>query len=255
MEFKNLAQAKRDLGIGYLGSVSKTTKHIKSIEYNELVYTIYLAPADSSGYEVCSMRNIECTDLCLNESGMNRMNMNDEFINRSRIKKTQLFFENREYFVKWMMYEIELTKMKADKLGMSFSVRINNTSDINPISFYLDVNGKKLNILELFPDVQFYDYTKVPNRTKLMKMYSNYDLTFSFDGHNKETCLRMLENNVRVAVVFDKLPETLWGYKVIDGDLYDMRYRDEKNVIIGLKFKRVRKKLNKEYKFVIQTPQ
>ena len=255
MEFKNLAQAKRDLGIGYLGSVSKTTKHIKSIEYNELVYTIYLAPANSSGYEVCSMRNIECADLCLNESGMNRMNMNDELINRSRIKKTQLFFENREYFLKWMMYEIELTKMKAEKLGMSFSVRINNTSDINPLSFYLDVDGKKLNILDLFPDVQFYDYTKVPNRTKLMKLYSNYDLTFSFDGHNKETCLRMLENNVRVAVVFDKLPDTLWGYKVIDGDLYDMRYRDEKNVIIGLKFKRVRKKLNKDYKFVIQTPQ
>lgn len=255
MEFKNLTQTKKDLGLNYLGSVSKTTKHIKSIEYNELVYTIYLAPADSSGYEVCPLRNIECTDLCLNESGMNRMSMNDELINRSRIKKTQLFFENREYFVKWMVYEIESTKLKAEKLGMSFSVRINNTSDINPLSFYLDVDGKKLNVLDLFPDVQFYDYTKVPNRMKLMMLYPNYDLTFSYDGHNKETCLRMLENNVRVAVVFDKLPETLWGYKVIDGDLYDMRYRDEKNVIIGLKFKRVRKKLNKDYKFVIQNPQ
>ena len=252
MEFKNLTQTKKDLGLNYLGSVSKTTKHIKSIEYNELVYTIYLAPADSSGYEVCPLRNTECTDLCLNESGMNRMNMNDELINRSRIKKTQLFFENREYFVKWMVYEIELTKLKAEKLGMSFSVRINNTSDINPLSFYLDVDGKKLNVLDLFPDVQFYDYTKVPNRMKLMMLYPNYDLTFSYDGHNKETCLRMLENNVRVAVVFDKLPGELWGYKVIDGDLYDMRYRDEKNVIIGLKFKRVRKKLNKDYKFVVQ---
>ena len=252
MEFKNLTQTKKDLGLNYLGSVSKTTKHIKSIEYNELVYTIYLAPADSSGYEVCPLRNTECTDLCLNESGMNRMNMNDELINRSRIKKTQLFFENREYFVKWMVYEIELTKLKAEKLGMSFSVRINNTSDINPLSFYLDVDGKKLNVLDLFPDVQFYDYTKVPNRMKLMMLYPNYDLTFSYDGHNKETCLRMLENNVRVAVVFDKLPGELWGYKVIDGDLYDMRYRDEKNVIIGLKFKRVRKKLNKNYKFVVQ---
>lgn len=255
MEFKNLTQTKKDLGLNYLGSVSKTTKHIKSIEYNELVYTIYLAPADSSGYEVCPLRNIECTDLCLNESGMNRMSMNDELINRSRIKKTQLFFENREYFVKWMVYEIESTKLKAEKLGMSFSVRINNTSDINPLSFYLDVDGKKLNVLDLFPDVQFYDYTKVPNRMKLMMLYPNYDLTFSYDGHNKETCLRMLENNVRVAVVFDKLPGELWGYKVIDGDLYDMRYRDEKNVIIGLKFKRVRKKLNKDYKFVIQNPQ
>jgi hypothetical protein len=255
MEFKNLAQAKRDLGIGYLGSVSKTTKHIKSIEYNELVYTIYLAPADSSGHEVCPLRNIECTDLCLNESGMNRMSMNDELINRSRIKKTQLFFENRDYFVNWMAYEIELTKAKAEKLGMSFSVRINNTSDINPLSFFLIKDGKKINILDMFPDVQFYDYTKVPNRTKLMSMYPNYDLTFSYDGYNQTTCLKMLKNKVRVAVVFDKVPEVLWGYKVIDGDLYDMRYRDDKNVIIGLKFKKVRKKLNKAYKFVIQAPQ
>jgi hypothetical protein len=255
MEFKNLTQTKKDLGLNYLGSVSKTTKHIKSIEYNELVYTIYLSPADSSGYEVCPLRNDECTDLCLNESGMNRMSMNDELINRSRIKKTKLFFENREYFVKWMVYEIESTKLKAEKLGMSFSVRINNTSDINPLSFYLEVNGKKLNVLDLFPDVQFYDYTKVPNRMKLMMLYPNYDLTFSYDGYNKDTCLQMLENNVRVAVVFDKLPGELWGYKVIDGDLYDMRYRDEKNVIVGLKFKRVRKKLHKDYKFVIQNPQ
>jgi hypothetical protein len=183
------------------------------------------------------------------------MNMNDELINRSRIKKTKLFFENRDYFVKWMMYEIELTRSKAQKLGMSFSVRINNTSDINPLSFYIEVNGKKLNVLDIFPDVQFYDYTKVPNRMKLMMLYPNYDLTFSYDGYNKDTCLQMLENNVRVAVVFNKLPETLWGYKVIDGDLYDMRYRDEKNVIVGLKFKRVRKKLHKDYKFVIQSPQ
>jgi hypothetical protein len=255
MEFNNLTQTKRELGINYLGSVSKTTKHIKSIEYNELVYTIYLSPANVSGYEVCSMRNDECTDLCLNESGMNRMSMRDELINKSRIKKTQLFFENRDYFVNWMIYEIELTRKKANKLGMSFSVRINNTSDINPLLFYTNVEGKKMNVLEIFYDVQFYDYTKVPNRMKLMQMYSNYDLTFSYDGYNKDTCIKMLESDVRVAVVFKKLPETLWGYKVIDGDLYDMRYKDDKDVIIGLKFKQVRKKLKSDYKFVIQTPQ
>jgi hypothetical protein len=255
LQFKNLSQTKKDLGFSYLGSVSKTTKHIKSLEYNELVYTIYLSPANISGYEVCPMRNQECTDLCLNESGHNRMSSRDELINKSRIGKTKLFFENREYFIKWMMYEIDLAKLKAEKQGFNFSVRINNTSDINPISFYIDVDGKKLNILELFPDVQFYDYTKVPNRVNLMKLYPNYDLTFSYDGYNKDTCLRMLEKNVRVAVVFDKLPDTLWGYKVIDGDLYDMRYHDDKNVVIGLKFKKVRKKLNHDYKFVIQSPQ
>mgnify|MGYP003669961319 CR=1 FL=1 len=33
--------------------------------------------------------------------------------------------------------------------------------------------------------------------------------------------------------------------KVIDGDAYDMRYIDDKNVIVGLKFKRVKNKVEK----------
>ncbi len=251
-EFKNVTNAKKETGLTFIGSTSKTTKHVKSIQYNEMVYTIYLAPAKSSGYEVCPMRNDECTDLCLNESGMNRMNMKDEMINQSRIKKTKLFFEEREFFVRWMIYEIDRELNKAKKLGMEFSVRINNTSDINPLSFYIDEGGHKLNILQLFPDVQFYDYTKVVNRFKLTKMYSNYDLTFSYDGHNKELCLQLLEEGYRVAVVFKTLPRNFWGYEVIDGDLYDMRYRDPKNVIVGLKFKKVRNRLEKNNKFVVQ---
>jgi hypothetical protein len=34
------------------------------------------------------------------------------------------------------------------------------------------------------------------------------------------------------------------GYKVIDGDEYDMRYLDEQGVIVGLKFKKVRNKID-----------
>jgi len=34
------------------------------------------------------------------------------------------------------------------------------------------------------------------------------------------------------------------GYKVIDGDEYDMRYYDEQGVIVGLKFKKVRNKID-----------
>ena len=32
-------------------------------------------------------------------------------------------------------------------------------------------------------------------------------------------------------------PETYKGYKVINGDLHDMRFTDPKNVIVGLKEK------------------
>jgi hypothetical protein len=63
-----------------------------------------------------------------------------------------------------------------------------------------------------------------------------------------------LAEGYRAAIVFDKLPEQYLGYKVIDGDLYDMRYVDPSNVIVGLKYKKVRNKvLDSHRDFVIST--
>ena len=251
MNYLNRSNAKKLTGLNYLGSVNLTTKHAKAYDYDELTYSLYLAPAKMSGYEVCPKRNEECTSLCLNESGMNRIDVRKNTINESRIKKTKLFFEEREFFVNWLIDEISITKKKAENLGYKFSVRLNNTSDISPELFYTTIDGKKKNLLEIFPDVQFYDYTKVYNRIKLTKKYSNYDLTFSFSGYNFEECIESLNNDVRVAVVFKKVPEKFWGYNVIDGDKYDMRYKDSTNVIVGLKFKTVRNKIKEQYKFVV----
>jgi len=54
------------------------------------------------------------------------------------------------------------------------------------------------------------------------------------------------KNKGRVAMVFEGkvLPISFMGYKVIDGDAYDMRYLDEQGVIVGLKFKFVRNKID-----------
>lgn len=252
MEYKSISQAKKVTGLSYLGMVNNSTKHEKAYKYDELVYTLYLAPGKMSGYEVCPLRTVECTLLCLNESGKNKMDVKLNRINQSRIKKTKLFFEDREFFMKWLIDEIKVSKKQAEEQGYHFSVRLNNTSDISPESFYIDVDGVKKNILQLFPDTKFYDYSKVPKRLELTKKYPNYDLTFSYSGNNFQDCISMLNNGVRVAVVFKDVPTTFWGRKVIDGDKYDMRYRDEKDVIVGLKFKRVRNKLVDTNKFVIQ---
>jgi hypothetical protein len=57
--------------------------------------------------------------------------------------------------------------------------------------------------------------------------------------------LQALKNNVRVAVVFkERIPEEYRGLQVINGDDYDMRYRDPKKILIGLKFKNVRNKID-----------
>src|ERR1017187_2025406 len=101
MIFISKAQARKFTGFHYLGSVSKAHKHAKSIHYNELTYSLYLSPANSSGYEVCPNRSAECTLLCLNGSG-NGMVYPDHVL-PSRIKKTKLFFEQKELFVRWMI--------------------------------------------------------------------------------------------------------------------------------------------------------
>jgi hypothetical protein len=232
--------------------VNNSSKHEKAYKYQEMVYTIYLAPAKSSGYEVCPGRTKECTTACLSQSGRNIMDQGREIINGSRIKKTRLFFENRQFLVSWIIDEIKSAKAKAARDGYRFSVRLNNTSDISPEEFYIIQDGTKINLLEYFPDVQFYDYTKVPERVQLLLKYDNYDLTFSYTGRNWDICQQMINQGIRVAAVFNKVPEEYIGLPVIDGDKYDMRYLDPQKCIVGLKYKKVRTKLETNNIFVIQ---
>jgi hypothetical protein len=216
-----------------------------------MTYILYLAPASQSGYNVCPMSTEECRTACLTESGHNRIDVKKNNINKARIAKTKLFFEHRQFFMGWLVTEIEKAKYNADQLGYRFSVRLNGTSDIEPTLF--QYNGRV--IFELFDDVKFYDYTKVAKRFGLLQFYPNYDLTYSFSGYNMLQSLKLLsENKGRVAMVFEgkQLPTTFMGYKVIDGDAYDMRYLDETGVIVGLKFKFVRNKIDTaNNKFII----
>ena len=238
-QYQNKAQAKRMTGLSYLGGINTSSKIKKGLKYDEMTYILYLAPADRSGYEVCPMRSDECTAACLNESGHNRIDIHENTINKARITKTKLFFENRPFFMGWLIDEIRAAQRKVIAAGKSFSVRLNGTSDLSPEQFHLD--GK--NILEIFPEVQFYDYTKVYKRIQLTEKYSNYDITYSYSGSNAVQCVDALNAGIRVAVVFETVPEEFMGRLVIDGDAYDMRYQDEGGVIVGLKYKKVRNKL------------
>jgi len=251
LKFTTISAAKKSTGLSYLGSIASSSKIAKGLKYNEMTYILYLAPAEQSGYNTCPMSTEECRTACLTESGHNRIDVKKNNINKARIKKTKLFFEQREFFMGWLVNEIYSAWQKAINAGFRFSVRINGTSDIDLTTF--KYNG--MNILELFDTVQFYDYTKVAKRFKMLDKYPNYDLTYSFSGHNMLQCLELLNNNKgRVAMVFEgkQLPTSFMGYKVIDGDEYDMRYLDEQGVIVGLKFKLVRNKIDtKANKFII----
>lgn len=190
-----------------------------------------------SGHQVCAGGK-HCHDFCLSGSGQNKIDIlargEMSKINVSRIKKTRLFYENRPVFMKLLVHEINRAANKATAKGMPFSVRLNCTSDLSPELFVHD--GK--NILDIFPNIQFYDYTKVRGRLSLLGKYKNYDLTFSFDGYNWKTAKEFLQAGGRVAVVFDghNLPAYFDGWRVIDGNSYDFRFKDPGRVIVGLNY-------------------
>lgn len=242
MIYTNQTKARQQTGLSYLGDTNSSSKIEKNGKKGELTYVLYLAPANLSGYEVCPMRTESCTKACLHESGRNRIDVSKNRINQARINKTKLFFEQRKFFMEWIVDEISSAKKKAHNSNMTFSIRLNGTSDISPEIFKL---GDK-NILQVFPDVQFYDYTKVHNRIVKLRKYDNYDLTFSFSGYNWDLCEHVLQKNVsRVAMVFEKeLPLKYRNYTVVNADETDMRYRDPLGVICGLKFKKVRNKID-----------
>ena len=232
---------KKAVGVSYLGGVSTSHKLDLSEKAGTLTFGVYLAPWNMSGFQVCA-GGAHCHDFCLNGSGQNRA---DELargrehskINISRIKKTRLFYENRPLFMNILIHEIKRAQKRAWALNMPFSVRLNCTSDLSLELFKDPETGK--NILDLFPNVQFYDYTKVPNREKLIGKYNNYDITFSFDGYNWDVAERFLKRGGRVAVVFDNngpLPGTFCGYRVVNGNNYDMRYLDPAGVVVGLSY-------------------
>jgi hypothetical protein len=214
-----------------LSSSAKTAKE----QDIALTAMVNLAPSDMAqiGVNTCPMATASCRAACLVNSGQRKVN---KAVNLAAINRTKLFYGNREFFMTRLVMEISKAKKTAAKKGVPLVVRLNGTSDISPLVWKL----QGMNILEIFPDVQFYDYTKVINRFEKVN-YPNYHLTYSFTGEEKNfDIVKFTEAGNNVAVVFEgSLPSTFQGIEVIDGDKSDHRFLDKKGVIVGLKYKRV----------------
>lgn len=249
MEFTTIADAKKQTGLAYLGGVNLSAKMLHSkVKSHQYTYLIYLAPANTSGYNVCSHSTPECRLGCLATSGHAGMELKagkSTRIQDARIKKTRLFYEQPEFFMQWLIAEIKVAQAKAKKDGFFFSVRLNGTSDIDWVN--VRINGQ--NIFEIFPDILFYDYTKNP--LKFNNKPSNYHLTLSYTGRNWNVCKALLQKGVNVAVVFNvksekQLPTQFAGYQTINGDLTDYRISDAKGIIVALKWKRIANRENEK---------
>jgi len=163
---------------------------------------------------------------------MFRKGENTNMIQKARIRKTQYFFNNRAEFMYDLFQDIKKAIRFAERKGLTPVFRLNGTSDLSWEKYDM-LPG--LNVFECFPEVQFYDYTKVLGRK--VKGYSNYHLTFSkADGNDSDVADALLDG-MSVVAVYDKIPEG-----VPSADETDLRFLDPKGIMLGLKAKGPAKK-------------
>ena len=213
----------------------KTDKNqsIEGLE-NIVILHLNLAPDKLSGFQMCPMASMGCKKACLHTAGNPVFQAQKD---KGRINRARFYMQDRPNFLKKLFKELEnFVKWckKNNKIGV---VRLNTTSD---------VSWEIHNIFEKFPMLQFYDYTKIQKRALKFargEYPPNYHLTYSLNEDNYKQAMEVLNEGGNIAVVFRKdLPQTFNGYKVINGDEHDLRYLDEKNVVVGLKAKGKAKK-------------
>jgi hypothetical protein len=221
-----------------------TTQNAKTSKGEDLGYLtgiLYLAPSNIvEGVNLCPFASKGCRKACLFSAGRGKF----KSVERARIKKTEFFRDDLNGFMQSIVYSIHKVIRQANKQGLKPCIRLNGTSDIRWETIR---NKQGKNIFEMFPSIQFYDYTTDFTRTKaLTGEWKNYDLTFSRKESraNHVQAEKLLAMGVNVSAVYldvDKVLST--NAKAINGDLHDLRFLDSKlGAIVALKAKGEAKK-------------
>ena len=222
-------------------SIDTNAKTSKNTKYGYLTGIQYLSPYNTSGVNLCPMaEKAGCIKSCLYYSGRGKF----KNVQQARLNRTKLYLTNQPEYFNQLITEIQALIKKAAKRELSPLIRLNGTSDIRweNIGFTFEDTYYR-NIFEFFPNVQFMDYTKIPNRVDskngLNNWPSNYDLTFSYSGapEFQKYNQRAIDKGVRIAVVFDKvetIPLQFHGRKVLGGDDNDLTFPKPKGSILAL---------------------
>jgi len=225
-------------------SINQDAKTSKGYKRGYLTAIMYLSPHKLSGKNFCAHATIGCINACLNIAGRGKFTS----IQKARLKRSLFFINHKRAFMLNLIKRINNFIKLAKKKGLIPVIRLNGTSDIpfenivikykylNKLGLF-DLYYKDKNIYEIFPSIQWYDYTKYPLNKRSLN--ANYDLTFSLAENNFDNAKQYLDNKTgRVSAVFShSIPKSYKGCKVIDGDNSDLRFLEPKGVIVGLKFK------------------
>ena len=203
-------------------------------EKDYLIVIQYLSPEKTGGKNVCPFAT-DCKAPCLATSGQMALS----YAQAARKARTKYFWNHRLDYKERLFAEIEKHIRHAKKQNKKPAIRLNGTSDLAWEIIFPE-------LFTVFYNVQFYDYTKFPYY-KRANLPENYYLVRSHHkGNNTDTNEILKRGNLAVCFTTKKgkpLPKLWRGYEVVDGDLFDLRFKDKKGVVVGLRAKGKARKL------------
>jgi hypothetical protein len=235
-------------------NVDANPKTVKGQARGFMTAVLYLAPWKSAGINLCPSAEIAgCAATCLNTAGRGGIaakratfapygvTLPDNAIQRARIARTLLFAHSRAEFMRQLVSELRSFIGKAERRGLIPCVRLNGTSDIR---WEREPCGAAPNVFAVFPELQFYDYTKLPART-LHPLPANYHLSISYSAANAAyaaQCLRVAHESgaplVMVARDKERKAEIMASAALAeDGDEHDLRFLSARGSTVVLKAK------------------
>lgn len=219
-------------------TIQSDPKTVKGEKYGYMTAVMYLSPSALSGRNLCPFAvQAGCEATCLNTAGRGVFASTQQ----ARLNRTRLFNEQPIRFMSQLGDEIHSFARKAEKAGLVPVVRLNGTSDIMWEELPLNVFGT-------FPEIQFYDYTKIAKRFS-RELPANYHLSLSYSeasARYKAVCWRtfferqaslimVIRDDARKQIAMQDLADV--GYNVIDGDEHDLRFLDPKGSLVLLRAK------------------
>ena len=212
---------------------TKQHKLDKSLKRGYATCGISLSPANESvpfgGVNLCPNAG-SCAAHCLKTAGRNKMPTHIE----TRVNRTLMLLQARAVFERQLEKELSAFVRKCEREGMTPTARPNILSDQPRLAHIIH---------QYQPDMQLYDYTKIPK--PWLRTGDKYHLTYSLDTHNEREAVAAMMHGINVAVVFDPdepLPKSFKlgkrEYPTVDGDVTDLRFLDPPGHIVALRGKK-----------------
>jgi hypothetical protein len=219
-----------------LSPQSSNAKLAKNSAVNDQWETsiLYLTPANLADPSVnlCPASSPGCRAACLYTAGRGQMNT----VQSARLRKTKRFIQDQSGFMRDLVADLERLEHRQERTDVRQAIRLNGTSDIDWENILCVRDGRRyFNVMQAFPSLQFYDYTKRVVRCAVgYKLPRNYHLTLSESEVNYRHCTPQIPVNIATVFHGPDLPSVWRGRPVIDGTQHDMRFLDPFGVVVGL---------------------